>query len=134
MMSRLALYLKPDLFKRARTWSACLFSTICGALALSGCALMISALLWQVYEILSWGVTYDWHYHDSLGWGCRWVLNVELHGLALLLASPFWIFFRNQDYTVSVQSRSAIKLTVLPVLAIFMLLSVLEIYLQKAFP
>lgn len=133
-MSRLSICRKPDFFNRARIWSASRFCTICGALALSGCALMILVLLWQIYEILAWGVTYNWHYQDSLAWGFRWVLNVELHGLALLLVSPFWIFFRNHYSTVSVQSRWAIKLTVLPVLAMFILLSALEVDLQTALP
>lgn len=124
MMSRIAPYLNLESLGKAWIKLSRILSTICAALALSGCGLMISTSLWQVYEIVDWAITHNGHFKELLDWGIRFALTLELHVIALLLLTPFWIFFRNRASSIPIQSRWAIKVTVLPVLALFGLLTI----------
>lgn len=114
MMSRMAPYLNLEFLGKAWIKSSCLLSTICAALALSGCCLMILTLLWQLDEIVDWTMTHSGHSRDLLGGGIRFVLTFEVHVLALLLMTPFWISFRHQASNIPVQGRWAIEVTGLP--------------------
>lgn len=134
MMSRVAPCLNLALLGKAGIKLSRILSTICDALALSGCGLMTLTLLWHVYVIADWAITHNGHSKELLDSGIRFALTLELHVPALLLLTPFWIFFRNQAAPIPAQSRWAIKVTVVPVLVLFGLLTMLEMHLQIAFP
>jgi Na+-transporting NADH:ubiquinone oxidoreductase subunit NqrE len=107
-----------------------LLSRVLYASAGLGCVLLVLNVLRQAYGIVDWGVTNDWHFTNLLGWGFGWLFTLELHILALLLVTPYWLFAGSEVPG----RRRFVNGTVMIGLLLFALLSFVETQLQTSFP
>lgn len=103
-------------------------------LALLGCALILLNVLWQLWNIATWGVRHDWHFRYVSGWGFAWVGHIMLHILALTLISPYWLFVRGRAAQPSLLGRPLVNSLVLIGLTAFVFVSMLERYLANFVP
>jgi hypothetical protein len=101
---------------------------------LLGCTLIIFNTAWQIYEILAWGIEFDWHFKNIIGWGFGFLLHLAMNIFALILMIPFWLSGRANTAPNPIPGQSQINMLTTLGLLLFLLAVGAEKLLQIGFP